>query len=252
MNAYVRLFVLKLGDLMGILSDILEENRANVGIGGIDPVMVSPLLHYRRKSVHVKNYLKISEYASYLKKQEERRFLQQIFSLNNVELENAKNIYLVLEKIILEVINKNIVTTKLMCNLLNNLRRSINRSYRTVCELQYEYTKENHINIKKYKNADEDNLRTELLSNIIDNVLLNMKHDEKDNSEEYVFRKIVKDCASIIIYIEKIDSDKPLKTIFSKYLEDKGISKTKLTCRNCGDSLYEGIDYCLTCYERDV
>lgn len=27
MHAYVRLFVLKLGDLMGILSDILEENR---------------------------------------------------------------------------------------------------------------------------------------------------------------------------------------------------------------------------------
>lgn len=236
---------------MGIFSDILEYNRENIRVGELDPAMIQSFYRYKR-GVQVKNYTRISDYSSQLRSQEQKRFLEQFFTQNYAELNHAKNSYLFLEKLILEIINRDIIKTTAVSKILKNICINVNNSYRGICELLDDCIKYSDVNNTQNCIIDENDIKSELLSTIINNILGAIKYSDTNDGEEAIFRNIVYDCANIITYLENVQVDKAAKLIFSEYLECNGIYKSKLICRNCGEKLYEGIDYCLNCYERDV
>ena len=236
--------------MMGIISDYLEYNRDNIRENDFDPVMWS--WHRKNNKVVVKSRSNLSIYKKQHSQKIEKQIIVQNLIENYKELYQSKICYIITEKFLLELLNKYKWHTVFVENILNSYKKDVNESYISVCEMIYDINE--IVSCEKYENnveINEKELKINLLDNVTNSILVVLKNDNSEEADSSFFRKIVKDLNIIIRCLKNGDTKTSPKQNVEKYLTEKGIKKSHYICRNCGNYLYENIDYCITCYERN-
>lgn len=236
---------------MGLFSDILETNRERDCSGYIDPCMIMTSLGTGNK--------RFADYRTELSKYEEsapdgvkKERMRQEFLRKSSELEKLKAGYLIAEKAVLEVINKEKIQSIYMKDMLDTLQFQLRNAYRAICRLCYEIDQK--FKFKKIPESQpecEDAIRMDILNKLINTTLYHMEKGRFVDTS--TFRKVVSDCAEIIRCMKNEDYGTSDKSVLSYYLmETVGLKESRHKCCNCRKTLLNNVAYCLNCYERNV
>ena len=183
----------------------------------------------------------------------QKQYLRQQLLSKLSELETIKIGYLLGEKAILSILNKNILQSPFVVDDLNLFLSEIRQSYQSICEVKHEI-------LQKLNNISDVQIRApmerEVLKNILHLILLSMISYLKNNLTVQMdtsdFRKIVVDMATMIKSLDPPQIIQVNKQIVLAYLmENFDIEYGQKCCRNCGKPMLNEIPYCLNCYGRN-
>lgn len=236
---------------MGLYSDYLEECRSKIRVGEIDPCMIIGSM-WKGDSQYGNYYKKINDYKDSRLSTEEKIKIRDELIEKSTELEKIKVSYLLAKKAILQIMNKNIISSLLLIDILNILNEQIDRSYKEICEIRHEIDKRLKISsIPNFTPENEDIIKSNLLKQLINCVIKYM--NEGLLKDTCSCRKIVNDCAELIRCFKQERYNQQNKRVFMYYLEkDLKLRKIHHRCTNCQEILYREIPYCLNCYERNM
>ncbi len=236
---------------MGLFSDILESNRERGNYGYIDPCMIVSSFNstYHTFDAYRK---KLQEYKETNTDTTTQAKIKQEFIQKSAELESLKAGYLVAEKSILEIVNRQKIQSVYMKDMLNTLLFQLRGAYKAICKLRSEIDKNIGLNmVPTFEPEDEAAIRNDMLNKLIDTTLHHM--EEGTFVDTSMFRKVVSDCAEVIRCLKNEEYRSNDKSVFTYYLmETVGLKPSQHKCRNCGMELLDNTGYCLNCYERNV
>lgn len=229
---------------MGLLSDYLEDCRDSIDFNELDPCMF------------IKRTLIDENIMEYCNKISQSKSCSEIDAddllLQSCKLEKLKANYLIAEKMILELKNKNILNSYLVIEIVDTFINQLKYAYISLCEIRKEIDKLLSSTFNGNVSADsEETIRNDILTAIMKSVIECLKNSSVIDTSEC--RKVVNDSAEIICYfaIEKYNMSR--KQIVSYYFEkNAGLLKSNCECKNCGKKLYLNMPYCFNCYERNI
>ena len=162
-----------------------------------------------------------------------------------------KSGYLIAEKSILEIINRNKLQSTYMKDILNALQHQLQGAYRAICKLRLEIDQKVGLKLTtKIEPENEESIRNGLLERLLKTALLHMEQGVFTSTSS--FRKVVADCAEIIRCLQREEYIQRDKAVLNYYLVEKmGIKQGHHVCKNCGKALLMNVPYCLNCYERN-
>ena len=235
---------------MGLFADILEANREREYSGYIDPCAI--IWSFQGSQYNFQKYRdSLRQYEPETLDLNRKAQMKEDFMKKSAELERLKSGYLIAEKSVLEIINRNRLQSRYMKDLLSALQQQLQGAYRSICKLRLEINQK--VGVLKTSNIvseDENRIRKELLERIIKTTLLHMENGVFTSTSS--FRKVVSDCAEIIRCLKNEDYIQSDKSILNYYLaEELGFKQGHHVCKNCGKTLLSHVPYCLNCYERN-
>ena len=105
-----------------------------------------------------------------------------------------KSGYLIAEKSILEIINRNKLQSTYMKDILNALQHQLQGAYRAICKLRLEIDQKVGLKLTtKIEPENEESIRNGLLERLLKTALLHMEQGVFTSTSS--FRKVVADCA---------------------------------------------------------
>lgn len=211
----------------------------------IDPCMVMT----GRREHNVRKYLERYDSSSISQKEKEniRNELQsKVRDLKKLQYE-----YIIAEKAVLEVENRERLRSELIKETLELLNMQLEKERREIGGLIQEIENKIGKKVSHFKRKKEENIRRELLKQLINSVMLYCERKDVILDISSV-RKMIEDCAKITKRLEREDySEMTSKKIVSCYIEKNfALKKSNRKCRNCHQYVYAEIPYCLNCYER--
>ncbi len=236
---------------MGLYSDYLEQCRSRISSGEIDPCMI--MRASRCESNNYNNYYKkLQRFKNINTSQQEKLVIRQEVIEKSLELEQIKVGYLLTEKIILQIENKNLLCSQLIKDIIGVYKEQIHKGYQAICDLRQEIDRHvGKVYISAIKLENEERIRKDILERLINSIILYM--NEGVIAETSSCRKVVNDCAELIRYMEQEQYSMANKEVVMYYLEKTfKLRKSQHRCVNCHESLYEEVPYCLNCYERNL
>ena len=236
---------------MGLYSDYLEANRNRESLGYIDPCLIV-WAQGQGADYNIKKYRAALERYDPASIDENRKVhMHEEFLKKSIELERLKSGYLIAEKNILEIINRDKLQSTYMRDMVNVLQDQLQRAYRSICRLRSDIDKKVKLKIVSGINPkDEDSIRSDILERLIKSTIFSMEKGAFQDAS--IFKIIVSDCAEIIRCLEEEDYNQSNKMILKYYLiENIGLREGHFICKNCGCPLLADIPFCLNCYERN-
>lgn len=235
---------------MGLFADILEANREREYSGYIDPCAI--IWSFQGSQYNFKKYRDtLKQYESETLDNKTKVQMREDFMKKSIELERLKSGYLIAEKSVLEIINRDRLQSTYMKDVLNALQYQLQGAYRSICKLRSEI--DNKVGLKMNSgivSEDEESIRKDLLERLIKTTLLHMEKGVFISTSS--FRKVVADCAEIIRCLKKEEYIQSDKTVLNYYLaENMKLKQGHHVCKNCGKLLLANVPYCLNCYERN-
>lgn len=235
---------------MGLLADILEANREREYSGYIDPCAI--IWSFQGPQYNFQKYRdKLRQYEPGTLSNNQKAKMKEDFMKKSIELECLKSGYLIAEKSILEIINRNKLQSIYMKDVLNALQHQLQGAYRAICKLRLEIDQKVGLKLTtKIEPENEDSIRNGLLERLLKTALLHMEQGVFTSTSS--FRKVVADCAEIIRCLQREEYIQSDKAVLNYYLVEKmGIKQGHHVCKNCGKALLMNVPYCLNCYERN-
>lgn len=235
---------------MGLFADILEVNREREYSGYIDPCAI--MWSFQGSQYNFQKYRdELRQYEPEILSINQKAQMKEDFMKKSIELERLKSGYLIAEKNILEIINRNKIQSIYMNDVLNALQRQLQRAYTAICKLRLEIDQKVGLKLTtKIEPTNEENIRNGLLENLLKTMLLHMEQGVFTTTNS--FRKVVADCAEIIRCLQREEYNQSDKAVLNYYLVEKmGIKQGHHVCKNCGKALLMNVPYCLNCYERN-
>lgn len=236
--------------IMGLIADIVEENRERMQKDAIDPCMILNKKRFWKSGTN--NYKQLQESVNkyeQIMNEQDRKHQKEVILAQIQDLLQVQNSYLLAEKALLEVIRKDIPDDGIVTNDLKVLLPQVqNAYYRTVSIIA---------NLKRclpdysipYTSSDEQTIRNGFLEMIMNSLMTNM---QKQNLDTMMTRKAIRAAAAIIRVFEEENYAISDKEVFRNYCIHRLNQKYgHLRCANCDEQLLAEFPYCLRCYERN-
>ena len=244
MNTCVGLFVLKLGDLMGILSDILEENREK-GLTIADSADYNGVFYADIDKVKVS----IKELACIgIDKKKVKKLLNKL-QLQYKNLLTASRKAILTEKIVLRLNNNNNFQSEYFKNRLASFIDNVQNQIYDITELVIELEKRIQLNNDIKENSISNEKIKMMIAYTLSNSMIAFLQ-QNYGLENYEIRYIVSDLSILFRQLEVDNVNLKGKKLVRYYLLQKNIiHESNNVCRNCGEKMFDEFDYCINCYE---
>lgn len=237
-------------DNLDRLRDSGKDCGVNTGWSQIRPI--DDREYFRRKDeIHNKLQSLATYYHNAVTGKDNIKVLRTRKEIETIitELENDRYYSCLAEKELLRLINKKILQSPVIKDIVSGLQLAYKNSYESAEQIKIDVLEKVNINFNPTpKDIDSDVLRNNIVKSvfgIVDNGIVSGLPLSRE-----AFKSLVKDLGHILQMLKYNDKKKVSKFEVEQYFMDEFQRKRgAIVCQNCHRSLLEGIPYCFDCFD---